>query len=346
MAGAAIAPETVSDADVLLVRSVTRVDEALLAGSRVKHVASATSGIDHIDSAYLASAGIELCDAPGSNADAVAQYVIVALHAIAERLPRPVSELSIGIVGVGQVGSRLSRLCEALGMRVVWNDPPLAEQTGDVRYESIEAALGCDVVTVHVPLTESAPFRTRNMVDDGFLDAMNPGSVLINACRGGVVDEGTLKRAIDEGKLGAVVLDVWRNEPRIDPELLERVTLGTPHVAGYSVEAKLRGTQMIHDGLAAVMGMDSRWSMEAHLPPAPPEVTLRPDDDLRVLFEKVYAIGRDDAALRDAVRVADGSGFHALRKNYPPRREFSAVTVNVDEARRSLLNHLGFRAAH
>lgn len=325
--GQAIVSGEVRDADVLLVRSVTRVDEALLSGSRVKYVASATSGTDHVDLEFLARSGIGFCDAPGSNADAVAQYVVVALHAIVDRLSKPISELSIGIVGVGHVGSRLSRLCETLGMRVVWNDPPLAEQAGDERYEPLERILGCDVVSLHVPLTEAGPLKTRGLVDGAFLDAMRPGSALINTCRGHVIDEASLKRALDDGKLRACVLDVWQHEPRIDSELLARVTLGTPHVAGYTVEGKLRGTQMIHRGLASMMGMECGWNMEDHLPPAPPAVHMDSSSDLAALLHRVHDIERDDVALRETIDRSDTAGFHELRRTYPPRREFSAFRV-------------------
>lgn len=348
LAGHAMTPDAVREADVLLVRSVTRVDEALLTDSRVKYVASATSGTDHVDLGYLARNGIGFCDAPGSNADAVAQYVIVALHAVAARLGRRVSEMSIGIIGVGQVGSRLSRLCEALGMRVVWNDPPLAAQSNDLRYRPLTSILNCDVLTLHVPLSDEGPLKTRELVNEEFLEAMRPGAVLINTCRGGVVDESALKRAIDGGKLAACVLDVWRNEPRIDSDLLETVTFGTPHIAGYSVEGKLRGTQMIHDGLASMMGIESGWYMNDYLPSPPPAVRVWSPLDLGVVLRGVYDIERDDAALREAIRASDGSGFHALRKNYPPRREFSAVTVDAAEcgARDAeLLEALGFRLA-
>lgn len=346
LAGDAIAPETVRDADVLLVRSVTRVNEALLAGSPVQFVGSATSGTDHVDVQYLASRGIGFCDAPGSNADAVAQYGIAALHAVAERLDCAASDLSIGIVGVGQVGSRLSRLCEALGMAVVWNDPPLAQESGDPRYQPLEAALACDVVSLHVPLLHGGRFRTAEMIDDAFLEAMRPGSVLINTCRGAVVDEEALKRALDADRLGACVLDVWRNEPRIDAALLERVTFGTPHVAGYSVEGKLRGTQMIHDGLAAMMGVESGWFYQDYLPPAPEAITVAPPLDWNALFRRVYDIAADDAALREAMRAGGPAGFHALRKTHPPRREFLSVTVRAEGCEPEdveRLRSLGFR---
>lgn len=342
--GHAITAALVRDADVLLVRSITPVDESLLTGSRVQLVGSATSGTDHVDFQYLVSKGIGFCDAPGSNADAVAQYVVVALHEVASRLGRFVENMSIGIVGVGQVGSRLSRLCEALGMWVVWNDPPLAKESEDPRYQALEAALECDVVSLHVPLIHGGPYRTRGMVNQSFLDAMRAGSILINTCRGAVVDDAALIRAFDSGKIGASVLDVWCNEPRINPQLVERVTLGTPHVAGYSVEAKLRGTQMIHDGMVSMTGVESDWYYGHHLPPAPPAVVLASPVDWPRLFRSVYDIARDAAALRNAMATDDGSGFHALRKNYPPRREFSSITVQTDDPdERERLEALGFR---
>lgn len=328
--GFAITPSVIEGADILLVRSVTRVDEALLSGTRVGYVATATSGIDHIDLQYLTSAGIGFCDAPGSNADAVAQYTIVALHAIADRLPRPIPEMSIGIVGVGHVGSRLSRLCEALGMNVVWNDPPRADETSDVRFRPLAEALDCDVVTLHVPLIDEGPYKTRGLIHDSVLDAMRPHAVLVNTCRGDVLDERALARVLDRGGLSACILDVWQHEPEIDAELLEKITLGTPHIAGYSVEGKLRGTQMIHDGLAQKTGIEASWDYRKHLPPAPPPVLVESPMEPGALLSRVYDVRRDDELLRDALGNSGGSGFHELRKTHPPRREFSAFHVQVE----------------
>lgn len=348
MPGSAITPASVRGADLLLVRSVTQVNAALLEGSHVRHVASATSGTDHVDRRYLESADIAFFDAPGSNADAVAQYVLTALSAIGGRLPAPLTTLSIGIVGAGEVGSRLSALCEALGMRVVLNDPPRAKATGDPRYRPLEEVFECDVVTLHVPLVDAGAHPTRSLVEEKFLAAMRPDAALINAARGGVVDESALKQALSRAEIAACVLDVWRNEPGIDAELLHMAQLGTPHIAGYSVEGKLRGTQMIHDRLASALGRESTWDFRNHLPAPPPPIRvsspLRPGE----LFEAVYDIRADDVALRNAVVNENASGFDRLRRTYPARREFSAFRLapeGLSEGDRAWLTALGFATA-
>ncbi len=340
----AIDPDAVRDADVLLVRSVTQVNKSLLDGSRVGFVASATSGIDHIDLPYLGSKNISFCSAPGSNADSVAEYVIVALHALRGRLRQSPEDTAIGIVGIGEVGSRVSRLCEALGLRTVWNDPPLERATGDPRYRPLSEIAACDIISLHVPLVESGPDRTLELVGAEFLSQIRDGATLINTCRGDVVDENALKIALHQERLGPCVIDVWRNEPSIDSALLDLVAIGTPHIAGYSEEAKLRGTQMIYEGVARFLDADSNWDYHAYLPPPQP-IHAASSIDWGGLLRAAYDIKADDAALRRVVPERDGGGFHGLRKNYPPRREFSAIQVASDAWSKTdarILEQLGF----
>jgi erythronate-4-phosphate dehydrogenase len=228
LSGRDITPGVLADAEALLVRSITPVNRELLAGSAVRFVGTATIGFDHVDRAWLAQNGIGFASAPGSNANSAAEYVIAALLEIGRRHQLRLEGKSIGVVGVGNVGSRVATKCEALGMRVLRNDPPLQRQTGDPQYAPLPALFDCDFVTIHTPLTREGTDRTYHLADAGFFSSLKQGAVFLNAARGAIVDSPALKAAVRSGRLGAVVLDVWEDEPRIDTELLEMVDLGTP----------------------------------------------------------------------------------------------------------------------
>jgi len=234
--GREITPEVVADADALLVRSITPVDEKLLAGSKVRFVATATIGFDHVDIDFLGRNNIGFASAPGSNANSAAEYVIAGLLDIGQRFALDLEARSIGIVGVGNVGGRVAKKCEAMGMAVYLNDPPLKRQTGDAKYLPLEKLFDCDFITFHTPLTFEGPDKTYHLADEKFFKSLKQRCVFINASRGGVVDSSALKSDIRSGRLRAVMLDVWENEPDIDIELLKIVDLGTPHIAGHSLD--------------------------------------------------------------------------------------------------------------
>jgi len=334
-----MAPEVLRDADALLVRSVTRVDAALLANSRVRFVATATIGFDHIDKAYLARRGIGFAYAPGSNARSVAEYVLAAIFTLAERRRLRVTGEVLGIVGCGNVGGRLARMAEALGMKVLRNDPPLARQTGDLRYVPIDALAGADIVTFHVPLERSGPNATYHMIGRALLARLKRGVTLINTSRGAVADTAALKAAIDAKHLGAVVLDVWENEPNIDCELLERVNLATPHIAGYSYDGKVNGTRMVLEALCKHFGLRREWDPSPLMPPAasprvrlPAGITV--EKAVHEAARAAYDIESDDRRLRAVLAEPSekrGEFFDSLRKNYPARREFPETTVELAE---------------
>lgn len=348
-AGRAMTADLVRDADVLLVRSVTRVNEALLAESRVRFVGTATIGTDHVDQAYLAGRGIRFAAAPGSNANSVAEYVTAALLVLAGRGGWALAGRRMGVIGVGNVGRRVVGKARALGMEPILNDPPLGRATGDARYRSLAEALEADVVTLHVPLTREGPDATYHMVNDGFLSQLRPGAVLINTSRGAVAETPALHRALDAGRLGAVVLDVWEHEPAIDASLVARADLATAHIAGYSFDGKVNGTVMLHEALCAFLERPVEWSPSLPAPPVPRvEVTAEGEEGLRQAVLAVYDIERDDADLR---RVADlpveerGPYFDRLRRDYPHRREFGGTVVEAPAGLGPILAGLGFRLA-
>jgi erythronate-4-phosphate dehydrogenase len=338
--GRQITPARVADADVLLVRSVTTVDRGLLQESRVRFVATATIGVEHVDVEYLRERGIGFASAPGSNATSVAEYVVAALLFVGHKHRITLEGRSIGIVGVGNVGGRVAARCRALGMRVVLNDPPLARATGDPSYRPLDEVTQCDFVTFHTPLTLEGPDRTFHLADQAFFDRLRPGTVFLNTSRGAVHESQALKAAMDRGLLRAVVLDVWENEPRIDPELLRRVDLSTPHIAGYSLDGKIGGLIMVYEAVCRFLGVQPIHQAAEFLPgPAVPFVEIDradlPEQEMiSRTVEQVYAIGRDDFNTREILMVpaeTRGAFFDDLRKNYPVRREFHNTTVLLDD---------------
>lgn len=353
--GRSMTPDTVKDAELLMVRSVTKVNGALLDGSAVRFVATATIGEDHLDKTYLRERGITYASAPGSNADSVAQYITSALLRLANHFEFELSEKTLGIVGVGNVGSRVAKKAEALGMRCVLNDPPLAESTGDAKYRPLEEIYGCDIVTFHVPLLKDGPHPTHHMAGDSFLHFLNRGAMVINSSRGAVVDNKALAEALNDGHVGAAVLDVWEGEPAIDTGLLERVFLGTPHIAGYSFDGKVNGTRQIYEAACRFLGLEPSWDPAPLLPaPEPAEVTV--DGSLESVQEAVsravfavYDIRNDDAALRELFRRSPEERpalFDRLRKEYPRRREFPNITARIWPPNRAVherLAALGFK---
>lgn len=336
--GREITPAAVRDADILLVRSVTQVGPDLLAGSKVRFVGTATIGFDHIDADFLRRNNIDFASAPGSNANSAAEYIIAALLEIGQRFHIDLEGKSIGIIGVGNVGSRVAKKAMALGMKVYLNDPPLQRQTGDPKYLAIEALFDCDFITIHTPLTFEGIDKTFHLADGKFFRSLKEHCVFINASRGGVVDSEALKSAIRSGRLQAVVLDVWENEPNIDTELLEMVDIGTPHIAGYSLDGKIAGMIMIYKAACEHFKLEPKYDMQDFLPaPAVRELRINPgrgteQDVVAGAVRRIYDIRKDDARLRRILeRPVEKKGelFDSLRKNYPVRREFQNTTVVI-----------------
>jgi len=332
-----LTPGAVRDADALLVRSVTRVGAALLDGSAVRFVATATIGFDHVDQAYLASRGIGFASAQGSNARSVAEYVLAALAVLAARRGRPMRGQVLGIVGCGNVGGRLAHMAEALGLRVLRNDPPLARRTGDPRYVPFDALAEADAVTFHVPLERGGTDPTYHMIGARLLGRLKPGATLLNSSRGGVHDTAALLAARAAGRLGALVLDVWEGEPSVDTDLLARTDLATPHIAGYSYDGKVNGARMVLEALCRHFGLAREWDPSPLMPPPPRPRARVPagatvEEALRLAITAAYDIEADDARMRGLLArppEARAKFFNDLRKTYPVRREFPETTVEL-----------------
>lgn len=328
--GREIDTEDVSRADALMVRSVTRVDRALLGGSHVRFVGSATSGFDHIDREWLAERGIAFAYAPGCNATAVADWVIAALAALHAQGRKPFGSGSVGVIGAGHVGSRVARRLVTLGYDVRVCDPPRAEAEGDSGFVDLASALDADVVTLHVPLVDDGPHPTRGLIDAAALERVPAGSVLMNAARGGVVDEDVLATRLDDGPDLVTALDTWAGEPAIDAGLLPRIDLATPHIAGHTVEGRLRGTALIARAAVRHFGVTSDWDWRGELPPAP-RATAGADPVEAVL--SAWDPRADDARLRGLLREAPNArarAFDRIRAACPQRREFASFSVDPD----------------
>jgi erythronate-4-phosphate dehydrogenase len=344
--GRAISPADVRDAEVLLVRSVTPVGPALLAGSQVRFVGTATIGTDHLDSAWLAAAGIGVRAAPGCNALAVAEYVVAALLELQAALP---SGGLLGVVGLGNVGTQVARLAAALGWRVVGHDP-FVERPGLAQLPLPTLLAEADVVCLHTPLTQGGPHPTRHLIDAAALARLKPDAVLLNAGRGAVVDNQALRHHLAH-TTRRVVLDVWEPEPALDPALLAQVAYGSPHIAGYSQEGKWRGSQQVYEGLCRHLGCKPVLHYSAFAGgDVGPVLTLPGSDDaaatVRAAVRQAYDIRLDDTALRRAQDEADpAAAFDRLRKHYRPRREFPAHRIRLPAADPAapVLAGLGFR---
>jgi erythronate-4-phosphate dehydrogenase len=334
--GRAVTAAQLSDIDVLLVRSVTRVDAQLLQTSPVKFVGTATSGFDHIDRDFLAARAIGFAYAPGSNANSVVEYVLAAVAAIADKLEQLLEGGAMGIVGYGNIGKALAARLERLGIRFRIHDPWLDQRTVP-QAGTLESVLECDVVSLHPELTSAQPWPSVHLLGERELQILRPGAVLINASRGPVVDNRALLKQLQCGHGSRTVLDVWEGEPQVDANLLTLVTLGSAHIAGYSLDGKVLATRMLRDALCEHLRLNvpgvgsSLASTEPLLVPA----ALRGAALIRFLVQSRYDIRMDDALLREAVALgaADstpGKRFDVLRRTYRDRRELAGSVISGD----------------
>jgi erythronate-4-phosphate dehydrogenase len=332
----------VADCDVLLVRSVTRVDDALLEGSPVRFVGTATAGTDHVDTQALERRGIAWASAPGCNADAVVDYVLTAMFMVAQERPDWLGDGPVGVVGFGHVGRRLTGRLRGMGFAVLVCDPPVRDAMTpphEAFREFLEVLATCKVVTLHVPRTATPPYPTVHMIDASSLACMRSDALLIHTSRGSVVHDAALQTWLANGD-GAAVLDTWEGEPELRWSLLDGdsgVRLATPHIAGYSLEGKVRATAMLHDALARFADR-GRWFDPADVlgdpgcAPLPVDLSgcSGRDSALARIFHAACPLAADDAALRGIVRLPVDqrpAAFEALRQGYRFRRQFSHYRV-------------------
>ncbi|MEX2117011.1 MAG: 4-phosphoerythronate dehydrogenase [Bacteroidota bacterium] len=348
---AEVTNKTVRDADILIVRSETKVDKTLLEGSRVRFVGTVTIGTDHIDRSYLNSKGITFASAPGSNANSVAEYVVAGLLTWVGRTGQSLKGKTIGIVGVGNVGSKVVNVVLALGMIPLLNDPPRARKESESSFLPLDELMNADFITLHVPLATSGDDATLHLFDKQQIGKMKRGSVLINTSRGAVVETAALQNALASTHLSTAILDVWEHEPVINKELLDRVMLGTPHIAGYSLDGKLNALKMVYEDVCNFLDVQPDWSVDAGAPEGSSRLQLpahlKNEMALAFAVRQAYDIELDDSLLREASAITDGrpgEHFMNLRAEYRIRREFGNFEVQLYQVGPgAVLQQLGFR---
>lgn len=341
--GRLITQQDLSDADALMVRSVTTVNEALLANTSVKFVGSATIGVDHIDLDYLDKTGISCASAPGCNADAVVNYVIASLLEIKSARGIALDKATVGIVGLGNVGSRLQAALKDIGISVLVCDPPKQlsyQRRGDTSqaetFSSLEEVLAADIVSFHVPKVTEGPFATHHLLNFERLQSLKKGALIINTSRGSVIDNDALRSVLQERSDLSVVLDVWANEPLLDRELASLVDIATPHIAGYSYDGKIKGTHMVYQAYCRFLGQKSAIGIgdviEEEMEQGVDFKAIGDSGPLTALriIRAIYLIMEDDMGLRSTLKKPQEervAAFDQLRKHYRLRREFSTVIL-------------------
>jgi erythronate-4-phosphate dehydrogenase len=336
------------ESDALLVRTRTKCNSELLAGTPVKFIGTATIGFDHIDTDYCEKNNIKWTNAPGCNSSSVQQYIAAALLKISAESGFDLKDKTLGIIGVGNVGSKVQKLAGAFGMKVILNDPPRERREGKDNFVSLEHLLKeSDIITLHVPLNLDGQDKTYHLFSNETFSKVKKGCWLINSSRGEVVDTDSLKNALNEEIIAGAVIDVWEREPEIDISLMHMTFLATPHIAGYSADGKANGTAMIIKNLCESFNIPLADWYPSEVPVAPePYLTIdcsgkSTDDILRKAVLHTYNITEDDIRLR-----FDPSRFEKERENYPVRREFSYYTITLKDGNEEIENivkDLGFK---
>ena len=346
--GSKTTPEVVKDADAIVTRTRTICNEKLLAGSSVKFIATATIGYDHIDTDYCDTAGIKWTNAPGCNSKSVEQYIASTLMVLAERKNLQLKDLCIGVVGVGNVGSKVARVCNLLGMKVLLNDPPRERAEGSETFVSLKQVMNeADIITLHVPLNMKGEDATFHLGNKEFFSGLKKKPVVINSCRGEVVETVAVKTAFKSGQISGFVCDCWENEPDIDLELLALTEIATPHIAGYSKDGKATGTEMSVHAISKYFNLGlENWHPSGVELPANPVFELDGNglSAQQIIAKAIlhtYDIRNDDQDFRK-----NTAQFEQLRGDYPIRREFPAFTIisrNIGNETLEVLRKIGFK---
>lgn len=331
----------IKDANVLFVRTPIKCNPALLEGNKVEYIGTASIGFDHIDRSYCAAQDIVWNNAPGCNKGSVLSYFLATLSILARKMKKDLSEFTVGVVGVGNIGKHIAKACSDLGMKVLLNDPPRQEAEGDQEFVSLEEiAKECDLITFHTPLTKDGDHPSYHVADHRFFSALEKKPIIINAARGGVLDEEALLEAFNNDKIGGMIIDCWENEPLINEELLDIADIATPHIAGFSRDGKFNGTKMTVAAFARHFGLDVDTSLIT--PPSPKhpiiDVNQIDGDILTGIILKTYPVEEESEALKAA-----SADFVKQRDHYPLRRDFCGYTViNAPADIEILIRRLGF----
>lgn len=343
LAGTDFSKEAIKDADTLIVRTVTHFGKDLLEGSNVKLICTATIGYDHIDTKYCDEHGIKWANAPGCNSGSVEQYIASALIIMAQRKGFLLKDKTIGIIGVGNVGKKVALVCEALGMRVLKNDPPREEFEGSGEFVSLERIKQeADIITFHTPLIREGKYSTYHFGDDSFFLSLGKKPIIINAARGGIVDTKAIKVALAQKQISGAIIDCWEKEPTIDLDYMAMVDIATPHIAGYSADGKGNATRMSLEAIADFWSLSKKPINKVVIPEIGNSVidwNALEGNKLEQAIIKTYNPIEDHNRL-----IVNPFSFSTLRGNYPLRREYLNYSVkNVeDKEDRAILQKLGF----
>lgn len=319
--GADFTPAQVKDADALIIRTRTHCNRELLQGSSVRFIATATIGFDHIDTEYCREAGIEWTNAPGCNSASVAQYIQSSLLLLQQVKGKCLSELTMGVIGIGNVGSKVVEVAQDLGIRVLQNDLPREDKEGKADFSSLQTlAEECDILTFHVPLYKEGKYKTFHLGDDSFFHSLKRCPVIINTSRGGVIETGAVLNALETRLVSDAIIDVWENEPNINSTLLYKTFLGTPHIAGYSADGKANATRMSLDALCRFFKIEADY----HIIPPQPENPILTASSPAEAYLQMYDPRRDSDALKNHPEL-----FENLRGDYPLRREEGAFSIKI-----------------
>ncbi len=345
--GANTDADAVKDADALITRTRTKCNNTTLANSMVKMIATATIGFDHIDTEYCKNNHIEWTNAPGCNSGSVKQYIAATLATLATELNLELKNKTIGIVGVGNVGSKVADFAKAIGMKVLLNDPPRAEKEGSLDFVELNELIEkSDIITFHVPLQSEGKHKTYHLGNANLFSKCKKEVVIINSSRGEIINNTDLLAALNNGDVGNAILDVWENEPNINLELLDKAFIATPHIAGYSADGKANGTAMSVQAISQHFGFPLKQWYPANIPlPENPRITIDAKNlDFQEVWTKAvlhtYPIKQDDQRLRK-----NPESFEQQRGSYPLRREFEAYTVQIKNGTEQLeesLTNMGF----
>jgi len=346
--GKQIKMEMLKDSDALLIRTRTICNENLLEGTSIRFIGTATIGFDHIDTHYCSKNKIIWTNAPGCNSSSVQQYIAAALFRISSEHHFSLKDKTLGIIGVGNVGSKVEKFARSVGMNVLLNDPPRARIEGKKNFHSLNTVLsGSDILTVHVPLNIVGEDQTWHLFNEESFKKIKRGAWFLNSSRGEVSDTYSLKNALNSGMLSGAVIDVWENEPNIDLELLQQAFIATPHIAGYSTDGKANGTSMVVNSLTKYFNLPSEnWYPSDVPPPASPYISIdcnnkSEEEIIREAVIHTYNIDKDNSMLRISIQ-----NFEKLRGDYPVRREFTSYTINLKDGTEKVLQtmkSIGFR---
>jgi erythronate-4-phosphate dehydrogenase len=348
IAGKKIDREVLMNCDALLIRTRTKCTENLLEGTKVKFIGTATIGFDHIDIQYCSKNKITWTNAPGCNSSSVQQYIAAALLKLSSEYSFNLKDKTLGIIGVGNVGSKVEKFARSIGMKVLLNDPPRARREGKRKFHILNSVLSeSDIITIHVPLNVVGEDQTYHLFNDERLKKIRKGAWFLNSSRGEVVNTNILKTKLYSGKLVGAVIDVWENEPDIDHELMNQAFITTPHIAGYSTDGKANGTAIVVNSLCKYFKLPlENWYPENVPLPAYPSISVNckgksEEDILREAVFHTYNITEDSDNLRRTP-----SDFEKLRGDYPLRREFASYTVELKNGSpkiSQMLETIGFK---